>query len=66
MVASARTETQDVELLRSPWDTGLSDLLSIPEQFLLLASPFITCSVARWVGAHLAKSNASQSLRIVA
>jgi hypothetical protein len=65
MVTSARTETPDVELLRSPWDSALSNLLSTPEQFLLLASPFITCPVARWIGDHIAKSCASQSLRII-
>ncbi len=55
----------DVELLRSPWEASLSNLVSIPEQFLLFASPFITRPVARKIGDHLAKSSAIRSLQIV-
>lgn len=65
MVTSARTETPDVELLRSPWESALSNLLSAPEQFLLVASPFITNPVARWIGDHITKSCANQNLRII-
>ena len=65
MVASPRTEKSDVEILRSPWESAFSNLISIPEQFLLLASPFITSPVARWVGDHIAKSCANQNLRII-
>ena len=65
MVTSARTETPEVELLRSPWESALSNLLSTPEQFLLLASPFITSPVARWIGDHIAKSCINQNLQII-
>jgi phosphatidylserine/phosphatidylglycerophosphate/cardiolipin synthase-like enzyme len=65
MVASPRTKTPDVELLRSPWEASFSNLMSTPKQFLLLASPFITRPVARQIGEHLAKNNTLQSLQIV-
>jgi hypothetical protein len=62
MVALARAEAPDIELLQSPWESALSGLLSSSEQFLLIASPFITRPVAQWVGDHLAKSSTVQSL----
>ena len=66
MVAFTGNEAPDVEILRSPWEDAFSKLVSAPEQFLLLASPFITRPVTRWVGDHLfpAKSTAAQDLRI--
>ncbi len=65
MVALAGNEVLDVEILRSPWESALSKLVSAPEQFLMLASPFITLSVARWVGEHLVRCSPLQNPRIV-
>lgn len=65
MVALAGNEAPDVEILRSPWEAAFSKLVSAPEQFLLLASPFITRSVTRWIGENLANCSTIQNLRIV-
>jgi len=65
MVAFTANEAQGVEILRSPWEAAFSKLVSAPEQFLLLASPFVTRPVTRWVGDHLAKSTAAQDLQII-
>lgn len=65
MVTSVGLGSSPVDLLRSPWQSHLSDLLSIPQEFLLLASPFITRPVAQWIGDHLAKNSAVQQLQIL-
>lgn len=65
MVSEVDSAISPVELLRSPWRSHLSDLLSIPQEFLLLASPFITQPVAQWIGEHLAKNTAIQQMRIL-
>lgn len=54
-----------VSLLSSPWDAQLADLLGSSEEFLLLASPFITRRVTNWVGDRLSKNVSSQRLQIV-
>ncbi len=54
-----------VRLLSSPWDAQLAELLSNSEEFLLLASPFITRRVTTWVGECLSKNASSQRLQIV-
>src|SRR5271157_5775979 len=65
MVSEVDSAISPVELLRSPWRSHLSDLLSIPQEFLLLACPFITQPVAQWIGEHLAKNTAVQQMRIL-
>jgi PLD-like domain len=65
MVSGVDSAISPVELLRSPWRSNLSDLLSIPQEFLLLASPFITQPVAQWIGEHLAKNTAIKQMRIL-
>ncbi|MGA7257857.1 MAG: phospholipase D-like domain-containing protein, partial [Terracidiphilus sp.] len=40
-------------------------LLGSPRKFLLLASPFITRSVAHWIGDHLAKCNVTDSIQLI-
>jgi phosphatidylserine/phosphatidylglycerophosphate/cardiolipin synthase-like enzyme len=54
-----------IELLGSPWDSELAGLLGSSEEFLLLASPFITRVVTNWVGECLSKNASSRRLRIV-
>lgn len=65
MVAAVGAGVPDIQLLRSPWESCFHELISSPEQFLLLASPFITTVVARRVGNVLTHSGASQSLRVI-
>src|SRR5208337_1880492 len=65
MASEVDSAISPIELLRSPWRSDLSDLLSIPQEFLLLASPFITQPVAQWIGEHLAKNIAIQQMRIL-
>ena len=54
-----------VSLLSSPWDAQLAELLGNSEEFLLLASPFITRRVTTRVGDCLSKNASSQRLQIV-
>ena len=65
MVSDVDSAITPVELLRSPWKSHLSDLLSIPQEFLLFASPFITLPVAQWIGEYLARNTAIQQVRIL-
>ena len=52
-------------LLRSPWGSSFSEFLMEPEKFLLLASPFLTRSVAHWICDQLARTAQPHKLRIV-
>lgn len=65
MVTPLNVEGSSVTLLRNPWESALSELISTPENFLLFASPFITRSVAQWIGDQLAKNEAVQRLQIL-
>jgi len=65
MVASVAAQKPEIELIRSPWESAFFEVVSCPEQFLLLASPFITCAVARRIGDRLAHSNYLEDLQIV-
>ncbi len=55
----------DVQLLRSPWEVNLADLVTSPDSFLLLASPYITCGVAQRIGELLSRRNGSSDLRVL-
>ena len=61
----APIERAEVELLRNPWESFLSEIISTPTRFLLLASPFITRPVAHWIGDQLAKNGAVKNLEIL-
>ena len=65
MVLLGGNEASEVEILRSPWEAAFAKLVSAPEQFLLLASPFITRPVARWVGENLSNCSTIQDVRVV-
>ncbi len=54
-----------IELLRGPWKAHLSELLSLPRDFLLIASPFITHPVARWVSERVTEGPSGGRLRIL-
>ncbi|MGC2161814.1 MAG: phospholipase D family protein [Silvibacterium sp.] len=60
-----RNSSKPISLLRNPWDSQLADLLSSPREFLLVASPFITRSVANWVGEQLNRNAAATKLQIL-
>jgi len=55
---------EHARLVRSPWDAELVELLSLTEQHLLLACPFITRSTTKWISDNLTKSGHSQNLNI--
>jgi len=65
MFTLIEADMAEITLLRNPWESALSELLSTPETFLLLASPFITRSVAQWIGDQLVKNEAVQRLQIL-
>lgn len=65
MVTEVRADIPPITILRSPWQSQLSELLSTPQEFLLLASPFITRPVTRWIGERLAKNSAIDQLRVL-
>lgn len=52
-------------LLKNPWESQLSELLSLPRQNLLLACPFITKPVADWVSRRLAGNTGIQQVQIL-
>jgi hypothetical protein len=54
-----------VSLLSGPWDSQLAELLGTAEEFLLLASPFITRRITTWAGDHISKNPNSPRLQIV-
>lgn len=62
-MVSETVDTQ-ISLLPTPWGDHLSDLLAAPKRSLLLASPFLTRSVAGWIGEQLAKNDSGRSLQI--
>jgi len=65
MVASLRVRQPDVEILRTPWESAFSNLISTPEEYLLLASPFITRPITQRIGDRLAHCSAIKDLKIV-
>lgn len=60
-----RASRSPVSMLSNPWDAQLAELLGDSEEFLLLASPFITRRVTTWVGDCLSKNASSKRLQIV-
>lgn len=62
---TVKSLAESINLLRSPWDTELLQLLSMPREFLLVASPFITRTIADWVGDHLSRNVSSAKLQIL-
>lgn len=54
-----------LSLLSTPWDAELAELLTDSEEFLLLASPFITRGVTSWIAHCLSKRTSANDLRIV-
>jgi hypothetical protein len=65
MDAELRVSGSPVSLLSGPWDSQFADLLGSAEEFVLLASPFITRRVTTWAGNCLSKNSYSAELRIV-
>jgi phosphatidylserine/phosphatidylglycerophosphate/cardiolipin synthase-like enzyme len=59
------TSKSPISLLSGPWDAQFADLLGTAEEFLLLASPFITRRVTTWTGNRLSKNAYSAQMRIV-
>lgn len=62
---AVENSAESIALLRNPWDAQLVHLLSIPQEFLLVASPFITRSVANWVGEQLSRNVSAAKLQIL-
>jgi hypothetical protein len=54
-----------VSLLNGPWASQFADLLGSAEEFLLLASPFITRQITSWAGSCLSKNSCCAQLQIV-
>ena len=54
-----------MNLLSGPWNVQLADLLGSADEFVLLASPFITNRTANWVGECLSKKARSQRLNVL-
>ena len=65
MDAELGASASPISLLNGPWDTQFADLLGSAEEFLLLASPFITRRITAWAGNCLSKNAYSAQLRIV-
>ena len=59
------TEDIPLALLKNPWESQLSELLSLPRQTLLLACPFITKPVADWVSQRLTENKGIQQVQIL-
>jgi hypothetical protein len=59
------TEDSPLSLLKNPWESQLSELLSLPRQTLLLACPFITKPVADWVSQRLTENTDIQQVQIL-
>lgn len=62
---SSLASASPVTLLSGPWDVQFADLLGTAEEFLLLASPFITRRVTSWACDRLSKNASIARLRIV-
>lgn len=60
-----RADEMPLTLLKNPWESQLSELLSLPRQTLLLACPFITRPVADWVSQRLAENTGIQQVQIL-
>lgn len=56
MEAQLSAIVSPVSLLRGPWDAQFAELLETAEEFLLLASPFITRRVTDWVSECLSRN----------
>ena len=65
MEALLTSPQASVSLLRGPWDVQLADLLESAEEFVLLASPFITNRTANWIGNLLSRKAESKCLEVV-
>lgn len=51
--------------MSGPWDAQLADLLRTAEEFVLLASPFVTRGVASWITELLSRNPSRLQLRIL-
>lgn len=58
------SDADALSLIRSPWDSHLTELLSLARNNLLLACPFITRSTANWISNHLAQFGVIRDLHI--
>ncbi len=65
MGAELSVPASPVSLLSGPWDSQLAELLGSAEEFLLLASPFITRRITRWAGNCLSRNACRARLQIV-
>ena len=65
MVSGKDANSASIELLRNPWESQLVGLVSEAEEFLLLASPFITRTVTERVGEELSKKRNPNELRFL-
>ena len=65
MASSLTLQPGSIELLRSPWTSQFSKLLSAARQRLLLASPFITRSVVTWICEQMADSSSTEQIRVL-
>ena len=64
-MGSSLASASPVGLLNGPWDAQFADLLGTAEEFLLLASPFITRRVTTWAADCLSKNTYSPQLQII-